>query len=750
MLNRKIVFPIISIILLVVALTITNTEEVLHNFSRFPVWLIFLVLGLLGINLGVVTYRLKQVLIHFGIAAPAWVVLKANISGYVASLFFISLFGQVAGRHLVLSKFGVPPSILAFLTAYERIVLFIISGSLCLLGAVFILDSLTISKFLTNISIVEIVITASGGLILSLWLSRSKFESFLVKRTKSLKNIINVSEVIAITLIAQLLIFTTFIIGVLVLQPNVDFWELLAAVAITSFAASLPLSVNGWGVRELAAVYALGKIGVSSPNALAVSILVGLCSTAIILIAAPIALKKQVNGCLKKPLIIITESIDAIQIEKAAVWLIVTATAVLLFFQIHLTLAGGIINVNLADPFAILALSVTVLHIISTRQFPNWRIFQFNKILISISALFIFSFFNGVVEIGITQWALVGRLFGWLVLLGYLSVGYLTVHYLGGHGLRRLSETIVSTAVAVIVVQISLRFLDKSGWLTGLYISPNFQGFAGNRNAFAFQMLICLILMLAYSTVYRRADRFDANQISSTFLFRQFKKISFINVEHIGVRQILFSFLTGFILISLVISASRAGLITGGLLLLMAIVMNIADRRFIILSMFFAVLIWYLPQFFNFLIDFSATSTNILISKFSSDSSNVERWLSISKGIDMWLDSPLYGSGLGVFIETSTNWNDEPLVIHNTFVWILAELGLLGAGIFLSALAFFIHFLYKNKWTSTAHRIFALLIFAFVVFSLVHEIFYQRMFWLILGLVLAVPMYKNNNDCSKI
>ncbi|HHB92554.1 MAG TPA: flippase-like domain-containing protein, partial [Thioploca sp.] len=487
MLNRKIVFPIISIILLVVALTITNTEEVLHNFSRFPVWLIFLVLGLLGINLGVVTYRLKQVLIHFGIAAPAWVVLKANISGYVASLFFISLFGQVAGRHLVLSKFGVPPSILAFLTAYERIVLFIISGSLCLLGAVFILDSLTISKFLTNISIVEIVITASGGLILSLWLSRSKFESFLVKRTKSLKNIINVSEVIAITLIAQLLIFTTFIIGVLVLQPNVDFWELLAAVAITSFAASLPLSVNGWGVRELAAVYALGKIGVSSPNALAVSILVGLCSTAIILIAAPIALKKQVNGCLKKPLIIITESIDAIQIEKAAVWLIVTATAVLLFFQIHLTLAGGIINVNLADPFAILALSVTVLHIISTRQFPNWRIFQFNKILISISALFIFSFFNGVVEIGITQWALVGRLFGWLVLLGYLSVGYLTVHYLGGHGLRRLSETIVSTAVAVIVVQISLRFLDKSGWLTGLYISPNFQGFAGNRNAFAFQ-----------------------------------------------------------------------------------------------------------------------------------------------------------------------------------------------------------------------------------------------------------------------
>jgi len=38
-----------------------------------------------------------------------------------------------------------------------------------------------------------------------------------------------------------------------------------------------------------------------------------------------------------------------------------------------------------------------------------------------------------------------------------------------------------------------------------------------------------------------------------------------------------------------------------------------------------------------------------------------------------------------------------------------------------------------------ANRAAVMLLGVFVIFSLVHEIFYQRIFWLVLGLCLAMP-----------
>jgi len=727
----------ISAILLVIALLYTGAQDVVQDLGRFPWWIVLGVTGLLGLNLVLVSYRLGRVLSHFGMVLPVRLIAKASISGYAASLFFISLFGQVAGRHMVLRHSGVSSVLLAILTAYERFVLLIISGSLSLAGAAVILDKAIITKFLADISLPEIVVAAVGGIVLSFWLGRSRFEVHLLSRTRTFANIMNVMEIGSITLFGQLLVFSAFVLAVLTLQPEIDIWKLMAAVAITSFAASLPLTVNGWGVRELAAVYTLGQIGVSSSNALAVSILIGLSSTAVILIAVPFALKMRVDRKVMRPHSNTKVEVLGFEIEKAAAWLIVTATAVLIFFQIRVTLAGGVINLNLADPFAILALAATVLHAVSARQLPNWRVIQFNKLLAVFSLLLVFAFINGALEIGVTQWALAGRLFGWLVLLGYLSVGYLTVSYLGLHGLRRLSETIVSTAVVVIVVQISLRMLDNSGWLSDLRITQNFEGFAGNRNAFAFQMLVSSILLLAYSTLYKRVDRFEMNRLSATCIKSQLLKIPLLNRKEVGTRILLISFLHGFILASLALSASRTGLIAVTVLLGMAWVGKLAEHRFILLSLVFAVLIWYLPQLVNSLWSYGS---------FSEGASNTERWASITRGITMWLESPLIGSGLGVFIERSTEWFDDPMVIHNTPVWILAEFGLLGAGVFLGILASLIHLLYKNGLVLPAYRILAMLLVVFILFSLAHEIFYQRIFWLILGAVIATSAYNKNKD----
>ena len=68
----------------------------------------------------------------------------------------------------------------------------------------------------------------------------------------------------------------------------------------------------------------------------------------------------------------------------------------------------------------------------------------------------------------------------------------------------------------------------------------------------------------------------------------------------------------------------------------------------------------------------------------SQDKSNMERWETIRHGLEMWKASPWIGAGLGVFIETSSQWLKEPTVIHSTPVWILAEFGLFGAVILIA------------------------------------------------------------------
>ena len=100
------------------------------------------------------------------------------------------------------------------------------------------------------------------------------------------------------------------------------------------------------------------------------------------------------------------------------------------------------------------------------------------------------------------------------------------------------------------------------------------------------------------------------------------------------------------------------------------------------------------------------------------------------------------GAYLGVFFETSRIYYDQHIVIHSTLVWVLAELGLIGF-IVLVVIAFNIFksaFLFDFNKPQNACLL--IIMAHFLVLGLVHEIFYQRIFWLAIGLCLAVPSNK--------
>lgn len=64
------------------------------------------------------------------------------------------------------------------------------------------------------------------------------------------------------------------------LGAPVGFLECLAVVPAALFASTLPVSINGWGVREWAMIAGFGVYGVGAEEALLVSVLIGLSAAA--------------------------------------------------------------------------------------------------------------------------------------------------------------------------------------------------------------------------------------------------------------------------------------------------------------------------------------------------------------------------------------------------------------------------------------------------------------------------------------
>lgn len=282
----------LSVLLLTLVFWISGLKSVLSGLAGFPPWAVASMLALLSANLLMVSFRFWRVLTHFGITLPWSVALRANIAGNVGGVFVLSLVGHVMGRQLVLQRFGVHPVVTSSLAAYERALLAVVSGVLGTLGAIYLLGQSAVAGFFEQIAIAQIVIAAGAGVVLSLWLGGSKFENRLTGRLFLRDNLVRVMSIAGLTLAGQLLMLGCFVVGTLAVSQDLPLPSLFAASALISLAASMPITIGGWGVREVAAVYVLGHLGVAAADALTVSVATGLCVTLVTLAAAPYSLRK--------------------------------------------------------------------------------------------------------------------------------------------------------------------------------------------------------------------------------------------------------------------------------------------------------------------------------------------------------------------------------------------------------------------------------------------------------------------------
>jgi hypothetical protein len=697
----------------VLVLRMADVGELIRWLSGIDIAVALAIVLLFVASTFVSAWRLHRSLNFLGSPVSFDVSFRAAVAGQVASLFVLGILGAVAGRQMVLRRVGISVGAGALTVATDRLVVALVSGSLCIGAAALLYADDIVAQLAGRFSIIPLALIC---LIVGLWQfhsARSHFERRLAAAVAAPRSAMRAVEMLFLAVVGQGLSVAAYVFAAISMGVDAEVAGLVLAGAVISFVASLPISVNGWGVRELAAVSAFGALGVATEPAVASSVLVGLCATAAVLLLAPMLVVRLTGRETANPIYGNSKGFD---FDVVFAYVVAIATCVFVFFQTHAFVFDGYISVNLADPIALLALGTTVLSAATLRRRPVWLSPSMFAWLGATTVVLLIGFAVGVGKFGITSWALSNRVLGWFVILGYFCAGAAVAGALGYRGVRRVLETIVLVATAVVLIYSVQRVAALYGILQAP-ISFDFVGYSTNRNAFAFKLLIAASAVLAVSVAapWRPRRWIDARVIA-------------LGIIIFGIWQ----------------TRSLAGTITGTVLLLFIGVIDDERRNLVMRGIVWAFGALFLYEFAGRVGYFFTTGSSF--GDFPSappmfrPTSLAERFVSIREGIEIWLSNPFFGAGLGGFYERQLTATGSQLVIHSTPVWLLAEFGLIGTLIIAVYPA-----LNVVDWIRGTHRdrsargVFLVgILLVFLLFGIAHEISYQRIFWLALGAAVGV------------
>jgi hypothetical protein len=305
----------------------------------------------------------------------------------------------------------------------------------------------------------------------------------------------------------------------------------------------------------------------------------------------------------------------------------------------------------------------------------------------------------GATAFGWTEWAVVNRYLGWFILLAYAVAGSLIVREGGADALRTLLLTYAGATAAIAAIEICLSILRGCGFAVPV-VPYAVEGFAQNHNAFALQMLMA---------------------ISATF----------VAARAPAMRTALIAILIA----GIWIAGSRSGWITLVFVLAAAIFLRATKIREILIATICAALIALIPILQG--MSAGGASFPALIPSYTN---TAERMLSITGGLRMFADYPVFGAGLGAFRnQLILTFSDQPLLIHSTAIWLLAEMGIVGFLVFAVPVLQLFYTEIRLTHRDAASKLIVLSLVAFGAMSMPADMLYQRTFWLLIGAALALP-----------
>lgn len=692
---------LVSLVLLVAAVVIvaarSDAGAVVDAMGNLSAAVLGWVAGALVLGALLASLRLWWIARDIGYAISFRDAIAALSVGQLAGGLFLQIVGQLMARGALLARRGLPVAVTLVMTTYERLVALAVSVALAAVGGWFLFGKISLeletggAQFL-KLAIAVLIAVAIGA---SLTWGRQVMERMLP--ALSGRHVHLALRSLGVSVAIQLATMAAYVVAAKSLAPALPLADLTAAAAIVMFAASLPISLAGWGVRELSAVVALGAVGLPTGDAFVVALLIGVVSLVAVGLLAALSLPSWSAAGTADAAVAEARPAFSVDYTRIAAFVIPLAAATAVAFQVHVPMERGALNINLADPFALIGGALFLLLCVRDRAWPRWRLQGFNAHVIAATAAVAGAFLIGWMSFGWSDWAFFNRLLGWLVLLAYGATGALLIARADSDGIRLLLGTFAAACVAIAGVDILLLAARGFGAAVSFdLVGPQIAGFAANKNAFAFQLILASLAILA---VIRRTGLAVA--------------------------------LLAVVLLGIALTGSRAGLGSAAVVLAGAAALIPDAWRRIAWALTLAAAAFVLI----FLIPYSGAIGPLATGTAASDS---ERLSSIAEGAELFFAHPWFGAGLGAFVESYAQKTGVFLVIHSTPVWLLAEFGVIGTLVIAAPV---VRILWQEapRWARNdrAGIVLVLAITAFAVISLAHEMLYQRALWLIVGAMLA-------------
>jgi len=629
-------------------------------------------------------------------------------AGSLAGAMFFQLAGQLMARGVVMRRGNVPFGAVVMVTLYERIVAALVSGLIAVFGALHIFGRIYLDQAAGGGQLIKIACGLIAAIGVGGWLGFGPLVEQNILPLLSRQVVLRMLRVAGLTVLVQLPMMSVYVAIAHEFSPAMPIVDLAAASAVVMFAASVPISLAGWGVRELSAVVALGAVGMSTSGALATAIIIGAGS----LLAMGVIFAISFEGKQRDVPAGNDATVATIDYAEALGWILPLTAAVFVLFQIYVPIGSGLLNVNLADPIVILGGSLFVLRAVGKRQWPQWRVSHVNLFALLATLALGYALLLGAWRFGWTNWALINRFLGWFVLLAYAMTGALITSTGGRQALCVFALSYLGATIGVVAIDGGLLLVSAAGLSSdGLVVRNAIEGFAQNHNFLAFQLLMATAAALVFTSgAWKNA--------------------------------LLAVLLAGFWL-----SGSRSGWISAAGVLAVAFYLqwltirelSIAIGCAFLLSAAISLMPAIVPHLMNFAGGPGGGGAPVLPEIMPAESSSAERLTTLVGGWKLFVEHPIFGAGLGAFRnEHILAASGIPLVIHSTALWLLAELGLVGFLIF-AAPAVYICF---SEWRRPARdQASALIILCSVGFSIMSgpaDMVYQRTYWLMLGAALAV------------
>jgi Lysylphosphatidylglycerol synthase TM region/O-Antigen ligase len=733
--RRRAWVPLLSVVVTIAciagvlyAVDVSRIVTALGRLKPVPV----LMAGLLmTANLALAYVRFEWTLRALGAPPiPRRTLVFAFTMGNLASQFLLNVIGQSFTRAALLRNAGVPVGIAVTATYLERLAAAVTLGLAAVVAAIILFGAIHIDLqqgggYFLNVAIgLPTVVLVAGGWALFQLTTREGL-------TAATRLGIRLVPTVLLGVTVHATSFAAFLVLILDFAGHVNPALLAAAIVIVMFVTSIPISFAGWGLREFSAAYALGAIGVASEAAVVMAATVGALALIVSLAASGIATVLISRGA---PAPARLAEAPAGRIQQADIALILPIgilTACLIFFQLRLPVGYSRgLTVNAADVLALTSFCLAV-YFAWTHRFLDHipRVIRWG--LSIIAAVLVFGAVVAWFRFGGTNWGVVNRLLGFPILLGFVAAAGLVVVVARERGRNLIATTFVLSLLTIIATQLVAILIDTfvvalpPGFPTlrvGLLESP-FDGFAQDRNAFTFQMLMAFAVLVAYRGI-------------ATGRARTWSTLAMVAIA-----------------VMIVMTRSRSGVLCLVGAACVAVAMERLDARGLVrLALFglaalvaIALMLAVLPGPGDWIAD------RLRSSMIYHDDSEEERWGTIWDGIVLWLKYPILGGGLGAYVAQRLAAGINPQVIHNVPVWFLAEFGLVGLAAYLALIASILAWcLSQLDRFSTRHRAKAILfaVTVFVLMGLTHDIFYQRAFWFMLGLFVTDQVVRARAEAS--